>query len=258
MPLRVSNIRLPVEEPESALADAVAHRLGVKSNELTQWRILRKSLDARSRTGLRFVYSAVVHLPEEDRRFRSDAAPKEDIEWFAPSRFEEPTTGEEPLVERPVVVGSGPAGLLAGYYLALRGYAPLILERGQAVKERVPAVRAFDDGGKLDEENNYLFGEGGAGCFSDGKLTCRLAGPDVDWVLQRFVECGGRSSIAYEYRPHLGSNRLPLICRNFRRKIEAMGGEYRFRCRLEGLDIAEGQIRGVKTSSGFIPARAVL
>ena len=124
MPLRVSNIRLPVEEPESALADAVAQRLGVQSGELTQWRILRKSLDARSRTRLRFVYSAVVHLSEEDRRFRSGAVSGNDIEWFAPTRFEEPASGEEPLSERPVVVGSGPAGLLAGYYLALRGYAP--------------------------------------------------------------------------------------------------------------------------------------
>ncbi|HUE12804.1 MAG TPA: FAD-dependent oxidoreductase, partial [Planctomycetaceae bacterium] len=90
MPLKISNIRLPVEEPESALADAVARRLGVKSEELTQWRILRKSLDARSRSGLRFVYSAVVHLPEESRRFAGsalDGAGTDDIQWFAPSRF---------------------------------------------------------------------------------------------------------------------------------------------------------------------------
>jgi hypothetical protein len=261
MPLKVSNIRLPVEEPESALADAVARRLGVKSDELTRWRILRKSLDARSRTGLRFVYSAVVHLPEESRRFAGmavDGARTNDIQWFAPSRFEEPSPGDEPLFERPIVVGSGPAGLLAGYYLALRGYAPLILERGRPVKERVPAVRAFDRGDNLDAENNYLFGEGGAGCFSDGKLTCRLTGPDVDWVIERFIECGGRPSIVYEYRPHLGSNRLPMICRNFRRKIEALGGEYRFGCRFEGLDVAGGQIRGVRTSSGCVRTPAVI
>jgi uncharacterized protein len=258
MPLKVSNIRLPVEEPESSLADAVARRLGIKSDEMTQWRILRKSLDARSRTGLRFVYSAVVHLPEENWRFAGNDAPADDIQWFAPSRFEEPLSGEQPLVERPIVVGSGPAGLLAGYYLALRGYAPLILERGLPVKERVPAVRAFDGGGDLDEENNYLFGEGGAGCFSDGKLTCRMTGPDVDWVLQRFIECGGHQSIVYEYRPHLGSNRLPLICRNFRRHIESLGGEYRFGCRLEGLEIVDGQIRGVRSSSGNITTRAVI
>jgi uncharacterized protein len=258
MPLRISNIRLPVEEPESALVDAVAQRLGVKSGELTQWRILRKSLDARSRTGLRFVYSAVVHLPEEDGRFPRGGTAGEDIEWFAPTRFDEPASGLKPLGERPVVVGSGPAGLLAAYYLALRGYAPLVLERGQPVKERVPAVRAFDDGGPHDEENNYLFGEGGAGCFSDGKLTCRMSGPDVDWVLERFIECGGRASLIYEYRPHLGSNRLPLICRNFRRKIEGLGGEYRFGCRFEGLDIVDGVIRGVRTSSGSIATRSVI
>ena len=213
------------------------------------------------RTGLRFVYSALVQLPEENQRFgrlARSGGPGNDVEWFAPTRFAEPAAGGEPLFERPVIVGSGPAGLLAGYYLALRGYAPLILERGQPVKERVPAVRAFDRGGDFDEENNYLFGEGGAGCFSDGKLTCRLSGPDVDWVLDRFIECGGRPSIVYEYRPHLGSNRLPMICRNFRRRIESLGGEYRFGCRFEGLEIADGRVRGVKTSSGFVPTPAVI
>jgi hypothetical protein len=151
-------------------------------------------------------------------------------------------------------VGSGPAGLLAGYFLALRGYKPLIIERGQAVKERVPAIREFDGGGVHDEENNYLFGEGGAGCFSDGKLTCRITGPDVDWVLRSFVECGGRPSLVYEHRPHLGSNKLPMICRNYRRRIEALGGQYQFGCRLEGLDVRDGQLRGLQTSSGYIPA----
>ena len=148
--------------------------------------------------------------------------------------------------ERPIVVGSGPGGLLAAYYLAVRGYRPLVLERGEPVKERVPAIRAFDRGGPLDRENNYLFGEGGAGTFSDGKLTCRMSGPDVDWVLERFVECGGKPEIRYEQRPHLGSNRLPMLVRNFRRKIEALGGEYRFRCRMEELDIADGRVRGVQ------------
>jgi len=255
MPLKVTNIRLPVEEPESALVQAVARRLGVKTDELTQWRILRKSLDARSRSDLRFVYSAVVHLAEEDRSWSRAAT--DEVQWFAPLPFEDPGPGEKLLSERPVVIGSGPAGLLAGYYLALHGYMPLILERGRPVKDRVPAVRAFDRGGELDPENNYLFGEGGAGCFSDGKLTCRLSGPDVDWVLERFIECGGRPSITYEYRPHLGSNRLPMICRNFRRKIEALGGEYRFGCRLEKLDLVDGRVRGVMTSSGYFPTTAV-
>jgi uncharacterized FAD-dependent dehydrogenase len=122
------------------------------------------------------------------------------------------------------------------------------------VKERVPAIREFDSGGEHDDDNNYLFGEGGAGCFSDGKLTCRITGPDVDWVLQSFVDCGGRQSLTYEHRPHLGSNKLPLICRNYRRKIEALGGAYRFGCRLEGLTFENERLQGIETSSGFIPA----
>ncbi|MHB8901877.1 MAG: NAD(P)/FAD-dependent oxidoreductase, partial [Thermoguttaceae bacterium] len=104
-----------------------------------------------------------------------------------------------------------------------------------------------------------LFGEGGAGTFSDGKLTCRMSGADVEWVLQRFVDCGGKPSLVYEQRPHLGSNRLPLVVRNFRRQIEALGGEYRFGCRLEGLDLGDGRLRGLHTSSGYLPAsQAVL
>src|SRR6185369_97369 len=204
MPVRVSNIEMAVERPEEELRDVVARTLGVRPADVATWRILRKSLDARSRDSLKFVYSVVAELHDEQRAISSRA------DRYEPPVFEEPVAGTEPLAERPVVIGSGPAGLLAGYYLALRGYRPLILERGAAVKERVPAIRAFDRGGEFDRENNFLFGEGGAGTFSDGKLTCRMSGPDVDWVLERLVECGGKPEIRYEQRPHLGSNRLPM------------------------------------------------
>ncbi len=256
MPFRLTNLRMPVERPESELAAVIARRLKIRPADLASWRILRKSLDARHRDRLEFVYSAVAEPadPGAARRivFRGDVAP------YQPQPFHDPPAGDRPLLRRPIVVGSGPAGLAAGYYLALRGYRPLILERGRSVKERAPAIRSFDRGGVFQAENNYLFGEGGAGCFSDGKLTCRISGPDVDWVLERFVECGGRPSLVYEQRPHLGSNTLPLVCRNFRRKIEAMGGEYRFGCRLEGIDIADDRVRGIMTSAGYMAASQVV
>ncbi|MEW4529405.1 FAD-dependent protein [Maioricimonas sp. JC845] len=255
MSLRINNIRLPVEQAEDALPAAIARHLGMRRDDVTRWRILRKSLDARSKTDLRFVYSAVVDVPDEQQRLKRAS---KDVQPYTPSSFDDPPPGPEPLEDRPVVVGSGPAGLLAGYYLALKGYRPLILERGEAVKQRVPAIRLFDRGGPHDPENNYLFGEGGAGCFSDGKLTCRMSGPDVDWVLEAFVVCGGRPSIVYEHRPHLGSNKLPMICRNFRRKIEAAGGEYRFGCCMEGIDVADGRVRGLHTSSGYIRTSHVI
>ncbi len=254
MPLRVSNLQLPVTVPESELPQHLAQRLGIAPELLTRWRVLKKSLDARSARDLKFVYTSLVEIPDDVLNSAAvQQRLKNDVQSYAPPTFEDPVNGQVPLQHRPVVIGSGPAGLLAGYYLAWKGYCPLILERGPAVKERVPAVRDFDRGGLFDRENNYLFGEGGAGCFSDGKLTCRLEGPDVEWVLERFVECGGRPSIVYENRPHLGSNKLPMICRNFRRKIEALGGEYRFGCRLEGLDIREGRVCGLQTSSGYLP-----
>ncbi|MFV0445262.1 MAG: NAD(P)/FAD-dependent oxidoreductase [Planctomycetaceae bacterium] len=257
MSLRINNLRRPVDEPEGELLRVIARKLRRPTEEVRRWRILRKSLDARSRNDLQFVYSVVVDLADEAGEavaVRTD----QDVGVWTPEVFDDPVAGRAGLAERPVVIGSGPAGLLAGYYLALRGYRPLILERGQPVKERVPAIRAFDTGGPHEVENNYLFGEGGAGCFSDGKLTCRMSGPDVDWVLQAFVTCGGRESIVYEHRPHLGSNKLPMICRNFRRQIEALGGEYRFGCRLEGLEISDGQLVGLQTSSGRIRTRQAI
>ena len=254
MPIRISNLRLPVTAPEAALPKHLALRLGLSTTDLRAWRILKKSLDARSSMDLQFVYTTLVELSDEvTQHSRIPFTQSPDIQFYEPQGFDDAIPGHIPLSQRPVVVGSGPAGLLAAYYLAIKGYQPLILERGEAVKDRVAAVREFDRGGEFDRENNYLFGEGGAGCFSDGKLTCRLEGPDVDWVLQSFVECGGRPSLVYENRPHLGSNKLPMICRNYRRKIEALGGEYKFGCRFEGIDIREGQVVGIQTSSGHIP-----
>jgi len=262
MSVRVSNIRMALNEPEPALPGHLARILGISPGALERWRILRKSLDARDKDRLQFVYTVEVSTPEDEGRLvqlaQSGAGNETRVELYEEAAFSIPRPGNRPLPARPVVVGSGPAGLVAAYFLAEQGYAPLLVERGRAVRDRIRDVRAFDAGGPLDAESNYLFGEGGAGTFSDGKLTCRSAGPDVRRVLELFAACKGKPSILYEYRPHLGSNRLPAVVKAIRRQIEILGGEVRFNCRVEDLDVADGRLRGLATSSGYLPAAVVV
>src|SRR5438132_87601 len=256
MSLRLSNLRLPLNEPEISLMEQLARILGIAPSSLRSWRILRKSLDTRDKEALRFVYTVEVSLADDEEGIANACRKqrgKSRIELYQEAPFSLPTPGSRPLAHPPVVIGSGPAGLVAGYLLAEQGYQPLVLERGRAVRDRIRDVSAFDAGGPLDPESNYLFGEGGAGTFSDGKLTCRSSGPDVRRVLELFAECKGKPSVVYEARPHLGSNRLPAVVKAIRRRIEALGGEVRFSCRVEDLDIAEGALRGLHTSSGYHP-----
>ena len=221
--VKINNVRLELDDAEELLPARVAARLRLSPDAVLGWRILRKSLDARRRDDLHFNYAMEVELPA-DAADRAVAALGFDVQPYQADHFEWPEPGGRPLEHRPLIIGAGPAGLIAGYLLALQGYRPLILERGRAVKDRVADVRGFDAGGLVDPESNYLFGEGGAGTFSDGKLTSRSGGPDVHRVLEILTECHGKPSIVYEHRPHLGSNRLPLIVRTLRRKLEELGG----------------------------------
>ncbi|MCI0681877.1 MAG: FAD-dependent oxidoreductase [Gemmataceae bacterium] len=265
MSLRVSNLRLSLDEPEASLPAHLARALGITPGDIDSWRILRKSLDARVKDQFQFVYSAEVRCPENEGRLAARALRARrkrhgeiSVEQHDEPPFQLPRHGGQPLRHRPVIVGSGPAGLVAGYFLAEQGYQPLVLERGPAVRQRIHDVQAFDRGGPLNPESNYLFGEGGAGTFSDGKLTCRASGPDVRRVLELFAACKGRPSIVYDYRPHLGSNRLPAVVKALRRRIEALGGDVRFNCKVEDLDVAEGKLRGLATTTGQVAADVVL
>jgi len=263
MSIRVSNLRLPVEESEANLPTHLAHALGIRPNDILRWHVIRKALDLRDKRQLRFVYNFDVHLAaDEDSIVAHARSTSAQVEWHDEPPFSMPEPGSSPLPHRPVIVGSGPGGLICAYFLARHGYRPIVLERGTRVNDRIRDVKTFDDGGPFHPESNYLFGEGGAGTFSDGKLTCRGTGPDVMRVLELFAECKGQQpgkpSILYYHRPHLGSNRLPAVVKAIRRKIEAYGGEVRFLTRVEDFLCDSGGVKGVNTSSGFIPASVVV
>ena len=262
MSIRVSNLRLPVDAPEAALPDHLARALGVKLADLGRWRISRKALDLRDKRQLRFVYNFEVDLATDEGTVVSRAPSGAQVELHEEPPFAMPEPGSAPLPHRPVVIGSGPAGLVCAYFLAQLGYRPIVLERGTKVNDRIRDVKHFDGGGAFHPESNYLFGEGGAGTFSDGKLTCRGTGPDVLRVLELFAECKGQQpgkpSILYYHRPHLGSNRLPAVVKAIRQKIEEFGGEVRFLTRVEDLHFDASGLKGVTTSSGFIPTPLVV
>ena len=261
MSIRLSNIRSSIDAPESALPERAAQALDVPASDIQHWRILRRSLDLRDKSDVAYVYSLEVALPGHEAALVKRGGrhgPGVTAQLFHEQPFEMPPPGSEPLAERPVVVGSGPGGAVAAYFLAEQGYRPIVLERGRPVRQRIADMRAFDAGGPHNPESNYLFGEGGAGTFSDGKLTCRSTGPDVRRILTLFAECKGGPSILYDHRPHLGSNRLPAVVKELRRRIVEMGGEFRFDCRLDDLDIAEGRLRGAVTSSGYLPTSVLV
>jgi uncharacterized FAD-dependent dehydrogenase len=253
--LKVTNIRVPVGESIENLPDFCARVLKIPRSAIGHYRILRKSLDIRNKHRLEHVYTAAVEVADEKRAIERSAGRARP---FEPQPFEPPSPGTEPLEHPPVVVGAGPAGLLAAHQLASMGYRPIVIERGRSVRERTRDVRAFDRGAPFDEKSNYLFGEGGAGTFSDGKLTCRNTGPDTDRVLEILASAKGKPSILYEAKPHLGSNRLPAVVKALRQQILDMGGTIQFDCRLERLDLRDGRVVGLETSTGYLPANVVL
>ena len=241
--LKIQQLKLPVEHTGQELREKIIKTLRIRPEELIRYEIIRRSLDARGGE-LRYVYQVEVQVRKEAsvlKRCRGTVCQADRV------RYRFPKPGTEKLCRRPVIVGTGPAGLFCGLMLARAGYGPILLERGQAAAERAAAVERFWKLGILDPESNVQFGEGGAGTFSDGKLNTLVKDPKGRnrKVLELFVEAGAPEEILYESRPHLGTDLLVGIVSRMREEILRLGGEVRFGCRMTDVRVEQGAVRGV-------------
>ena len=217
----------------------------VRAEQVLRYRIIRRSLDARKKPDVKLLYRLEAELTK-DARPAGALSEKSTIPDVA---FEV----ENPHgLAQPVVVGAGPGGLFAAYVLALAGAKPVVLERGFDVVKRKKDIENFFALRRLDTESNFLYGEGGAGTWSDGKLFTRVKDPRMGFVMQTFVDCGAPEQILYFSHPHLGSDRLPGIVSALREKIIALGGEFRWGCNVEDIVVKNGRCSGVKLHNGEI------
>ncbi len=242
MPWLLRNLTLTPDESDDLLFVRLMERYGLLPADITAWRITRKGLDARRKGRPVFVCSIEFALRDETgfaTRHGTDA----DL-----TRVVEPLPVSFPRLqekERLVIAGMGPAGLFAALRLTEYGLVPLLLERGRPVAERVRDVQAFWSRGELDSESNVQFGEGGAGTFSDGKLTTRVKDPNIAYILAKLVEFGAAQEICYLAKPHIGTDRLREVVTRLRHHLEERGVEVLFRHRVTDLLISRGRLRGV-------------
>ncbi len=238
--IRVRQVRISIYKDN--LKEKIAKKLKTSINNIIDYKIIKESIDSRDKNNILFVYELDVNLKDDSNiKYNNDIflSPKEIYEYTP--------TGNEKLNERPVIVGSGPAGLFCAYELAINGYKPIIIERGKQIEERVKDVELFLTTNKLNSESNVQFGEGGAGTFSDGKLNTMIKDKRFigKKVFEVFIECGAPKEILYKNKPHIGTDLLRKIIINLRNKIISLGGEFKYNTKLTDLVIDNKKITGI-------------
>ena len=244
---RISQIKLALNEPKELLPKKIKKKLG-NNIDIKEYKIVKESIDARDKGDIRFVYTVDFDVEQSQgvRKTKLKPDPKKNLSIAPDMSYKAPEHGVRELKHRPVIAGFGPCGIFCALILAQQGYRPIVLERGKCVSERAEDVQNFWNGSALNTESNVQFGEGGAGTFSDGKLTTGIKDPRIHKVLSEFVSAGAPEEILYKNKPHIGTDLLRDVVANIREEIIRLGGEIRFSSKLVGIDAPSGKIKAVK------------
>ncbi len=255
--VRISGLAVPEGSPEEHIAKKAARILGISYSDIKELRIIKRSKDARKKKSILDVYTVVLDIDDAERVVRKCG--RRNVTLYTETGYRYPSHGDERDKVRPVIAGFGPAGIFAALILAHEGYAPIVFERGKCIKERTGDVERFFAAGILEPDSNVQFGEGGAGTFSDGKLSTGIKDREgrKGFILNTFVRHGADSSILTDRYPHIGTDKLREIIPSIRREIEALGGEIHFNTKITGIEISEGKLTGIRTSrdTGSISCR---
>lgn len=257
MSVRINNIKLTLDEDIKELEARAAKLLKIETSGIKNFRILKESIDARKKDNICFVYNVTFDV-ENEKKLKAKTSSR-DVIFESAAEAVKQEFGTEKLNARPVIIGAGPAGLFAGLVMAKNGFRPVIYERGDSIDARDRKIDAFWKGGDLDTESNIQFGEGGAGTYSDGKLTTRIKDLRCDIVLNEFVNAGAPKDIIYSGKPHIGTDVLKTVIKNIRSSIIAMGGEIHFNSKMTDIRTKNGAVTGIEINGNELTeAQAVI
>ena len=240
--IRINELKLPLDEDEKELYRLAAKALKIGERHIRELTICKKSVDCRKKDDIKFIFSVDVALDIDEKRVASKAGNR--VSLSEKSVYTLPPVKRKSTL-RPVIVGFGPAGMFAALTLTEAGLSPIIIERGETVDERTASVKSFWQTRVLNPESNVQFGEGGAGTFSDGKLTTGIKDKRCRRVFEKFCEHGAPSEIMYSATPHIGTDRLAGVVKAIRKTVEGRGGEFMFNTKLCDLIIYNGHIQGI-------------